>query len=129
MRGHHRGGARGVQNRPAPLPGRRPGRGDGAGRRECERGTALFISGASTDGPVTLLAGNGDDLSELPATGPREYLHAVNWLTAYYLAVVCRDNERLAPLAITCMAHDAGMPVRVESEYLPKHLVYSRSSR
>ncbi|MGW8703468.1 Imm49 family immunity protein, partial [Streptomyces eurythermus] len=35
----------------------------------------------------------------------------------------------LAPLAITCMAHDAGMPVQIESEYLPKHLVYSRSSR
>ncbi|MGW3335856.1 immunity 49 family protein [Streptomyces sp. NPDC001009] len=205
-------------------------------------GTALFISGASTDGPVTLLAGDGDDLGELPATGPRPYPHVVNWLKAYYLAVVCRDNERLdqlaripvsflkasgaevdefvyawvetlqnawfgraemwstlrtafdgtdptvpgmasaelgvlisfppmnlfhryrlgeeevfnsvlsdaltshrnywtakegrtlsseglvalAPLAITCMAHDACMPVRVESEYLPKHLVYSR---
>ncbi|MFJ4003054.1 Imm49 family immunity protein [Streptomyces sp. NPDC090023] len=35
----------------------------------------------------------------------------------------------LAPLAITCMAHDAGMPVQIESEYLPKHLVYTRSSR
>ncbi|MFG2813919.1 immunity 49 family protein [Streptomyces sp. NPDC048410] len=208
-------------------------------------GTALFISGASTDGPVTLLARNGDDLSELPATGPTPHLHAVNWLTAYYLAAVCRDNERLdllaripvsflrasevevdefvyawvetlqnawfgraetwstlrtafdgtdptvpgiasaelkvlisfppmdlfyryllgeeevfnavlsdaltshrnywtakegrtlsseglvalAPLAVTCMAHDAGMAVQVRSEYLPKHLVYARSSR
>lgn len=29
----------------------------------------------------------------------------------------------LAPLAITCLAHDAGFPVTVESEYVPKHLI------
>ncbi|MEU6067117.1 immunity 49 family protein [Streptomyces sp. NPDC047082] len=29
----------------------------------------------------------------------------------------------LAALAITCLAHDAGRPVEVESEYLPEHLL------
>lgn len=29
----------------------------------------------------------------------------------------------LAPLAMACLAHDAGMPVEVASEYLPHHLV------
>ncbi len=26
------------------------------------------------------------------------------------------------PLAMACLAHDAGSPIEVESEYLPKHL-------
>jgi hypothetical protein len=29
----------------------------------------------------------------------------------------------LAPLAIACLAHDAGMPIDVESDYLPHHLL------
>lgn len=29
----------------------------------------------------------------------------------------------LAPLAITCLAYDAGRPIEVESEYLPEHLL------
>ncbi|MFD8978679.1 immunity 49 family protein [Streptomyces sp. NPDC059564] len=29
----------------------------------------------------------------------------------------------LGPLAIACLAHDAGFPLTVESEYLPKHLI------
>ncbi|WP_078660702.1 Imm49 family immunity protein [Streptomyces sp. NRRL B-24484] len=28
-----------------------------------------------------------------------------------------------APLAMACLAHDAGMPIDVESEYLPHHLL------
>jgi hypothetical protein len=29
----------------------------------------------------------------------------------------------LAPLAIACIAHDAGIPIEVESEYLPATLL------
>lgn len=29
----------------------------------------------------------------------------------------------LAPLAITCLAHDGGIPIEVQSDYLPKHLL------
>lgn len=29
----------------------------------------------------------------------------------------------LGPLAIACMARDAGMPIEVQSEYLPKELL------
>ncbi|OAL17043.1 hypothetical protein A4V12_00795 [Streptomyces noursei] len=191
-----------------------------------QTGSALFAAGTATEG-------------HLPATGPQDYLHAASWLTSYYLAVICRENERadrlahvpaaflrasgaefdeyihpwvetlqnawfhrqetwdslaeavdgtdpararaaseelmvkilhppielfrryqrreaeqfnaaladaltwhkeywtanearavsgdglvaLGPLAIACMAHDAGMPIEVESEYLPKHLL------
>ncbi|MFI1282467.1 MULTISPECIES: hypothetical protein [unclassified Streptomyces] len=65
-------------------------------------------------------------MKNLPATGPQEYLHAGNWLTAFYLAAICRENDRvnqLAPLAIACMAYDADMPIEAESARLPKYLV------
>ncbi|MEU3037270.1 immunity 49 family protein [Streptomyces griseoaurantiacus] len=29
----------------------------------------------------------------------------------------------LAPLAVACLAHDGGIPIEVESDYLPKHLL------
>jgi hypothetical protein len=34
----------------------------------------------------------------LPATGPRYYAHAGNWLTAFWFAVVCRDQARMTRL-------------------------------
>ncbi|MFJ2202161.1 immunity 49 family protein [Streptomyces violaceusniger] len=37
-----------------------------------------------------------------------------------------KDSEgclALGPLAITCLAYDAGFPIEVESDYLPKHLL------
>lgn len=202
-------------------------------------GSALFISGTAAEGPVPCRIGSKGEVKRLPATGPQEYLHAGDWLTSFYLAAICRENERLnrlaqvpisflresgaefdeyiyawvetlqnawfrrpetwdtlvtavngtdpettqvaskelmlkilypplelfhryqrqeaeqfnaalvdaltwhkeywtgnearslsgeglvalAPLAIACMAHDAGMPIEVESEYLPKHLL------
>ncbi|MBU7599433.1 immunity 49 family protein [Streptomyces sp. P38-E01] len=38
----------------------------------------------------------------------------------------CKDgdgNVALGPLAVACMARDSGLPVEVESHYLPKHLL------
>ncbi|MEU3510314.1 Imm49 family immunity protein [Streptomyces longwoodensis] len=29
----------------------------------------------------------------------------------------------LGPLALACLAHDGGIPIDVESDYLPKHLL------
>ncbi|WP_460065897.1 immunity 49 family protein [Streptomyces sp. YKOK-I1] len=62
-------------------------------------GSGLFISGAAGEGPVPCRVGSRGEIKHLPATGPQEYLHAGNWLTAYYLAVICRENERLDKLA------------------------------
>ncbi|MHB9859057.1 Imm49 family immunity protein [Streptomyces sp. YIM S03343] len=62
-------------------------------------GSGLFISGAAADGPVPCRIGSKGEIKNLPATGPQEYLHAGNWLTSYYLAMICRDNERLDQLA------------------------------
>lgn len=62
-------------------------------------GCALFDAGMATEGPVPCRIGVDGEVKNLPATGPQEYLHAGNWLTAYYLAVVCRENERVDRLA------------------------------
>ncbi|WP_307813320.1 immunity 49 family protein [Streptomyces sp. N35] len=35
----------------------------------------------------------------LPATGPQPHINASSWLTAFYLALICRENERLTELA------------------------------
>ncbi|MGW7252976.1 immunity 49 family protein [Streptomyces sp. NPDC054834] len=62
-------------------------------------GCALFDAGMATEGPVPCRIGADGEVKDLPATGPQEYLHAGNWLTAYYLAAICRENERLNRLA------------------------------
>ncbi|MFG2862236.1 immunity 49 family protein [Streptomyces sioyaensis] len=62
-------------------------------------GSALFISGTATEGPVPCRIGSEGEVKNLPATGPQEYLHAGNWLTSFYLAAICRENERLNQLA------------------------------
>ncbi|WP_392670829.1 immunity 49 family protein [Streptomyces sp. LN785] len=62
-------------------------------------GSALFISGSAAEGPVPCRIGSRGEVKNLPATGPQEYLHAGDWLTSYYLAVICRENERLDRLA------------------------------
>ncbi|UFQ15317.1 MULTISPECIES: immunity 49 family protein [Streptomyces] len=62
-------------------------------------GSGLFISGVAPKGPVPCRIGSHGEVKNLPATGPQDYLHAGNWLTAYYLAAICRENERLDQLA------------------------------
>ncbi|WP_269858432.1 immunity 49 family protein [Streptomyces sp. RPT161] len=57
-----------------------------------------------------------------------ELAKALQWHKEYWT----KDEERatsseglvaLGPLAIACLAYDAGVPIEVESEYLPKHLL------
>jgi hypothetical protein len=62
-------------------------------------GSALFASGTATEGPVPCRIGSNDEVKQLPATGPQDYLHAGNWLTSFHLAVICRENDRVDRLA------------------------------
>ncbi|MGW2270886.1 immunity 49 family protein [Streptomyces yangpuensis] len=53
---------------------------------------------------------------------------AVRWHKEYWTADEDRAHNilgvvALAPLALACLAHDGGMPVEVESGYLPHHLL------
>ncbi|MFE9454777.1 immunity 49 family protein [Streptomyces sp. NPDC006739] len=62
-------------------------------------GCALFDSAASAEGPVPCRIGGTGEVKYLPATGPTSYTHVGAWLTAWYLATICRENERLDRLA------------------------------
>ncbi|MGW7364314.1 immunity 49 family protein [Streptomyces sp. NPDC054841] len=62
-------------------------------------GSALFAAGTAPEGPVASRVGTLDEVRKLPATGPQDYLHAGSWLTSFYLALICRENERAQHLA------------------------------
>ncbi|MEU6483389.1 immunity 49 family protein [Streptomyces sp. NPDC046887] len=64
-----------------------------------QTGSALFAAGTAKEGPVPCRIGSMGEVKQLPSTGPQDYLHAGNWLTSYYLAVICRENERADRLA------------------------------
>ncbi|MEV5983573.1 immunity 49 family protein [Streptomyces sp. NPDC052051] len=50
-------------------------------------------------------------------------LHRSYWTTDDKRANDLGGAVALGPLAIACLAYDAGFPIEVESEYLPKHLL------
>ncbi|CAM5533594.1 immunity 49 family protein [Streptomyces pilosus] len=50
-------------------------------------------------------------------------LHREYWTASEERQETYDGGIPLAILAITCLAHDAGLPVEVESEYLPEHLL------
>ncbi|MFC9805277.1 immunity 49 family protein [Streptomyces griseoaurantiacus] len=62
-------------------------------------GSALFAAGTADEGPISCRIGSSGEIKQLPATGPQDYLHAGNWLTSFYLAVICRENARVNRLA------------------------------
>ncbi|WP_234433452.1 immunity 49 family protein [Streptomyces sp. NRRL WC-3549] len=64
-----------------------------------QTGSALFSAGTATSEPVQCRIGSRGEVTNLPATGPQDYLHAGNWLTSFYLAAICRENERANQLA------------------------------
>ncbi|GGO53663.1 hypothetical protein GCM10012287_40850 [Streptomyces daqingensis] len=50
-------------------------------------------------------------------------LHKTYWTADEDRAKDPDGRIALGPLAITCLAYDGGIPIEVESEYLPKHLL------
>ncbi|SDG14141.1 immunity 49 family protein [Streptomyces griseoaurantiacus] len=59
--------------------------------------SALFAVTGATEGTVQCRINH--EVRTLPAIGPRPYADAGNWLTAFWLAVVCRDQKRLTELS------------------------------
>ncbi|MFY1676987.1 immunity 49 family protein [Streptomyces sp. WMMC905] len=62
-------------------------------------GSALFASATAAEGPVPCRIGVDGEVVGLPATGPQPYLHAGAWITSFYLAAICRENQRAEELA------------------------------
>ncbi|GEC05871.1 hypothetical protein SSP24_35260 [Streptomyces spinoverrucosus] len=59
-------------------------------------GSALFTVTSSTDGVVETRIHH--KIRHIPAIGPRPYADAGNWLTAFWLAIICRDQKRMTRL-------------------------------
>ncbi|MFG2307163.1 immunity 49 family protein [Streptomyces sp. NPDC048566] len=59
-------------------------------------GSAIFATASASGGPV--LCRIAHEVRSLPATGPQPYADAGNWLTAFWFAIVCRDQRRMTEL-------------------------------
>ncbi|MFG2522138.1 immunity 49 family protein [Streptomyces sp. NPDC048527] len=59
-------------------------------------GSALFATTASRESTVDCRIGH--DVVTLPVTGPAPYADGRAWLNAFYLAVVCRERDRMTRL-------------------------------
>ncbi|MDF9814780.1 immunity 49 family protein [Streptomyces sp. SPB162] len=59
-------------------------------------GSALFASASVAEGTVECRIDH--EVRTIPATGPQPSAIAGNWLTAFWLAIVCRDQERMTKL-------------------------------
>jgi hypothetical protein len=57
---------------------------------------AAFAVADRTEGTVECRI--ADQVRAIPATGPQYYTNAGNWLTAFWLAVVCREQGRMTQL-------------------------------
>jgi hypothetical protein len=63
-----------------------------------QTGSALFAAATAPEGTsVTCRIKERERV--LPATGMESHLNAGAWVTAFYLAMICRDNDRLRRLA------------------------------
>ncbi len=63
-----------------------------------QTGSALFAAATAPEG-TTVTCRIKERERTLPATGPESHLNAGTWVTAFYLAMICRDNDRLRALA------------------------------
>ncbi|SMQ18673.1 Immunity protein 49 [Streptomyces sp. Ag82_O1-12] len=59
-------------------------------------GSAVFAGAMATEGNVHCRIAHRD--LTLQATGPQWYVHPGAWLTAFYLAVACREKDRITAL-------------------------------
>lgn len=59
-------------------------------------GSAAFAVAVVTEGTVECRI--IDEMRSLPATGPQFYANAGNWLTAFWFAIICRDQDRMAQM-------------------------------
>ncbi|MGW7366466.1 immunity 49 family protein [Streptomyces sp. NPDC054841] len=63
-----------------------------------QTGSALFSAVTAGAGSTVTVRIKGQEKA-LPATGPRSHLNPGTWVTSFFLAMVCRENERLNKLA------------------------------
>ncbi|MFI6056497.1 immunity 49 family protein [Streptomyces violascens] len=60
-------------------------------------GSALFAAAVAPEG-ATIECRIGRESREITATGVQPYAHAGNWIKAFWLTVICREEERMTQL-------------------------------
>ncbi|MER6070922.1 immunity 49 family protein [Streptomyces sp. NPDC001852] len=61
-----------------------------------QSGSAMFAAATTTEPSVSCLIHH--EVRSIPATGPRPWVDAGNWLTVFMLSVICRDKDKLDAL-------------------------------
>lgn len=61
-----------------------------------QTGSALFAAASVTEGTVECRIHH--EVRTIPASGPQNCADAGNWLTAFWLAIICRDQTRMTQL-------------------------------
>lgn len=60
-------------------------------------GSALFSAASATEGTIECRI--GEKMRVIAATGPQYYTDAGTWVTAFWLALICREQERTTQLS------------------------------
>jgi hypothetical protein len=60
-------------------------------------GAALFAAATTTEASVDCRIAH--EMRTIPAVGARHFTNAGNWITAFWLAVICRDQKRMTQLS------------------------------
>ncbi|MGW0842234.1 immunity 49 family protein [Streptomyces sp. NPDC002787] len=63
-----------------------------------QMGSAWFTMATAPEGG-TVTCRIKEKERNLPPTGPQPHVNASSWVTAFYLALICRENDRLSELA------------------------------
>lgn len=59
--------------------------------------SAIFATARKSDGEVECRI--ADEVKRIPATGPRYYTDAGNWIKALWLAIICRESDQIDMLS------------------------------
>jgi len=59
-------------------------------------GSAMFAAASATDGAVECRINH--EVLTIPAVGPEHFVNPGNWLTAFWFAIICRDQKRMTQL-------------------------------
>jgi hypothetical protein len=82
-----------------------------------QAGSAMFEAARITEGTVECRI--ADEMRTIPATGPRHHANPASWVTAFWLAVICREQGRMDRLATVPLDVLRAAEARVEGYVYP----------
>jgi Immunity protein 49 len=77
-----------------------------------QAGSALFAAATAPEA-TSVTVRIREQKKVLPATGPQSHVNAGTWVTSFYLAMICRENQRLQELAQVPVSLLPSPPTRI----------------